>query len=117
VTLARPAIDPELQGLLAALPTMPQLSPEVVEQVRRFPQPPIETVLDGRDVDRSEITVTSSDGAQIPLSIYAARIWAAGGQAELHVWAGGFHGFDALFPQVRVSAAAHRTRDDGSPGF
>ena len=86
MTLARPAIDPELQGLLAALPTMPQLSPEVVEQVRRFPQPPIETVLDGRDVDRSEITVTSSDGAQIPLSIYAARIWAgrrAGGAARL----------------------------------
>lgn len=43
---------------------------------------------------------------------YAARIWAAGGQAELHVWAGGFHGFDALFPRVRVSAAARRTRND-----
>jgi len=24
---------------------------------------------------------------------YASRIWAAGGQAELHIWAGGFHGF------------------------
>jgi acetyl esterase/lipase len=24
---------------------------------------------------------------------YASRIWAAGGQAELHVYAGGFHGF------------------------
>ncbi|MFC4035536.1 alpha/beta hydrolase [Streptomyces polygonati] len=42
---------------------------------------------------------------------YATRIWAAGGQAELHVWAGGFHGFDALFPQAQVSAAARRTRD------
>jgi len=29
---------------------------------------------------------------------YATRIWAAGGQAELHVWASGFHGFDALYP-------------------
>lgn len=27
---------------------------------------------------------------------YASRIWAAGGQAELHVWAGGFHGFQTL---------------------
>lgn len=27
---------------------------------------------------------------------YATRIWAAGGQAELHVWAGGFHGFQTL---------------------
>ncbi|MFJ8788608.1 alpha/beta hydrolase [Streptomyces sp. NPDC102462] len=41
---------------------------------------------------------------------YATRIWAAGGQAELHVWAGGFHGFDALYPQAAVSATARRTR-------
>ncbi|MFG1802485.1 alpha/beta hydrolase [Micromonospora carbonacea] len=43
---------------------------------------------------------------------YAARIWAAGGQAELHVWAGGFHGFDALYPQARISAQARRARTD-----
>jgi len=43
---------------------------------------------------------------------YASRIWAAGGQAELHVWAGGFHGFDALYPRVPISAAARRTRND-----
>ncbi|MFJ3667217.1 alpha/beta hydrolase [Streptomyces sp. NPDC090106] len=43
---------------------------------------------------------------------YAGRIWAAGGQAELHVWAGGFHGFDALYPKARVSATARRTRTD-----
>ncbi|OPF83840.1 alpha/beta hydrolase [Streptomyces antioxidans] len=41
---------------------------------------------------------------------YATRIWAAGGQAELHVWAGGFHGFDALYPQAHISATARRTR-------
>ncbi|MFI1585904.1 alpha/beta hydrolase [Embleya sp. NPDC020630] len=43
---------------------------------------------------------------------YATRIWAAGGQAELHVWAGGFHGFDALYPQAQISATARRTRTD-----
>ncbi|MEU9385991.1 alpha/beta hydrolase [Streptomyces sp. NPDC048279] len=43
---------------------------------------------------------------------YASRIWAAGGQAELHVWAGGFHGFDALFPQARLSVTARRTRTE-----
>lgn len=43
---------------------------------------------------------------------YATRIWAAGGQAELHVWAGGFHGFDALYPQASISATARRTRTD-----
>lgn len=41
---------------------------------------------------------------------YAAGIWAAGGHAELHVWAGGFHGFDALFPRARLSTAARRVR-------
>jgi acetyl esterase/lipase len=43
---------------------------------------------------------------------YATRIWAAGGQAELHVWAGAFHGFDALFPQARISVTARRTRTE-----
>ncbi|EGD45165.1 alpha/beta hydrolase domain protein [Nocardioidaceae bacterium Broad-1] len=43
---------------------------------------------------------------------YASRIWAAGGQAELHVWAGGFHGFDALFPRAQVSQAARAARSD-----
>jgi len=43
---------------------------------------------------------------------YASRIWAAGGNAELHVWAGGFHGFDALVPEARLSTAARRTRTD-----
>ena len=43
---------------------------------------------------------------------YATRIWAVGGQAELHVWAGGFHGFDALYPQADISTTARRTRTD-----
>ncbi|MFJ9629511.1 alpha/beta hydrolase [Streptomyces sp. NPDC101175] len=43
---------------------------------------------------------------------YATRVWAAGGQAELHVWAGGFHGFDALYPQADISVTARRTRTD-----
>ncbi|MFI9593331.1 alpha/beta hydrolase [Nonomuraea sp. NPDC052265] len=36
---------------------------------------------------------------------FAGRIWATGGQAELHVWAGGHHGF-AGTPGARVSRAA-----------
>ncbi|HEX8865079.1 MAG TPA: alpha/beta hydrolase fold domain-containing protein [Lentzea sp.] len=43
---------------------------------------------------------------------YATRIWAAGGQAELHTWAGGFHGFDAIYPDARLSVAARRTRTE-----
>jgi acetyl esterase/lipase len=37
---------------------------------------------------------------------YASRIWQAGGVAELHVWPGGFHGFDGMVPQAAVSKAA-----------
>jgi acetyl esterase/lipase len=41
---------------------------------------------------------------------YAVRIWQAGGQAELHVWPGGFHGFDRLVPQARISQEAKAAR-------
>ena len=43
---------------------------------------------------------------------YARRIWAAGGAADLHVWAGGYHGFDALVPTAAVSKAARSARID-----
>jgi len=43
---------------------------------------------------------------------YATGIWATGGQGELHVWAGGFHGFDALFPQAAISQAARQARTE-----
>ncbi|WP_030450621.1 alpha/beta hydrolase fold domain-containing protein [Herbidospora cretacea] len=41
---------------------------------------------------------------------YATRVWAAGGRADLHVWDGGFHGFDALYPAAALSREARRTR-------
>lgn len=41
---------------------------------------------------------------------YASRIWAAGGQAELHIWAGGIHGFDAAHPAAGISRTARATR-------
>lgn len=42
---------------------------------------------------------------------YASRIWAAGGVCELHVWPGGFHGFDSLAPQAQISIAMTETRN------
>ncbi|MEU5692803.1 alpha/beta hydrolase [Actinosynnema sp. NPDC020468] len=42
---------------------------------------------------------------------YALRIWATGGQAELHVWSGAFHGFDMYVPEWQVSQAALATRN------
>jgi acetyl esterase/lipase len=41
---------------------------------------------------------------------YATAIWRAGGQAELHVWPGGFHGFAQLAPHAAVSQAAKAAR-------
>jgi acetyl esterase/lipase len=37
---------------------------------------------------------------------YATGIWQAGGQAELHVWPGGFHGFTGMVPDAAISKAA-----------
>jgi acetyl esterase/lipase len=41
---------------------------------------------------------------------YAARIWRAGGAAELHVWPGGFHGFELMAPDAAISVTARETR-------
>lgn len=41
---------------------------------------------------------------------YASRIWAAGGSAELHVWSGGFHGFDLFAADTQVARAAIAAR-------
>jgi acetyl esterase/lipase len=43
---------------------------------------------------------------------YAERIWRAGGEAELHVWPGGFHGFDGMVPTAGISRAAVAARKD-----
>lgn len=34
---------------------------------------------------------------------YAEAIWRDGGDAELHVWAGGFHGYESFAPRAAVS--------------
>lgn len=42
---------------------------------------------------------------------YASAIWAAGGRAELHVWPGGFHGFDGSAPHTALAQDMIATRD------
>ncbi|MHB9857725.1 alpha/beta hydrolase [Streptomyces sp. YIM S03343] len=71
MTAARPALDPELRELLADMPLMSQLSPEVLAQLRRLPSTPIESLLAHRHVDRREVTVPAKDGASIPLSVFS----------------------------------------------
>lgn len=36
---------------------------------------------------------------------YASRIWQAGGTAELHVWPGGFHGYEIFAPEAAITRA------------
>jgi acetyl esterase/lipase len=43
---------------------------------------------------------------------YASRIWRCGGVAELHVWPGGFHGFEIIAPQAAVSRSAIQARNN-----
>ncbi|MGQ4361563.1 alpha/beta hydrolase [Streptomyces sp. SAS_272] len=43
---------------------------------------------------------------------YASRLWQAGGAAELHVWPGGFHGFDGFAPQATLSKSARAAHLD-----
>jgi acetyl esterase/lipase len=42
---------------------------------------------------------------------YASALWAAGVQAELHVWPGGFHGFDIMAPHTVLAKAMRAARD------
>jgi len=42
---------------------------------------------------------------------YATAIWAADGQAELHVWPGGFHAFDTFAHDTVLSGDMIAARD------
>lgn len=42
---------------------------------------------------------------------YATSLWCAGVQAELHVWPGGFHGFDMVAPHTALARIATDTRN------
>ena len=56
------------------------------------------------------IDVGSAETFRDEVVAYAARIWQAGGVAELHVWPGGFHGFEGMAPQAALSRAAGAAR-------
>ncbi|GGI01228.1 alpha/beta hydrolase [Arthrobacter liuii] len=43
---------------------------------------------------------------------FASKLWAAGVQAELHVWRGGYHGFDLVGATTPVGLMSRATRAD-----
>lgn len=51
------------------------------------------------------IDVGSAETFRDEAIAYASGIWRCGGVAELHVWPGGFHGYDALAPHAALSQA------------
>ncbi|MDA2810136.1 alpha/beta hydrolase [Nocardiopsis sp. RSe5-2] len=56
------------------------------------------------------LDVGSAEGFRDEVAAYASRLWAAGGRAELHVWEGGFHGYDWTAPEAEISRAARAAR-------
>ncbi|MEU7057270.1 alpha/beta hydrolase [Streptomyces sp. NPDC046197] len=58
------------------------------------------------------LDVGSAETFRDEVVTYASRIWQAGGVAELHVWPGGFHGYDAFAPQAALSRATRAARTD-----
>lgn len=61
---------------------------------------------------KTYIDVGSADTFRDEATIYAQRLSEAGVSVDLHVWAGGFHGFDILAPHTALSRAALWVRDD-----
>lgn len=58
------------------------------------------------------IDVGSTDVFRDEAVSYASRLWEAGVQAELHVWPGGFHGFDMMAPNSALGKKATRAKLD-----
>ena len=58
------------------------------------------------------LDVGSAETFRDEVVTFASRIWAAGGDAELHVWSGGFHAFYLDLPEAQLSVAALRARVD-----
>lgn len=56
------------------------------------------------------VDVGSAETFRDEVVAYASNLWQAGGRAELHVWPGGFHGFDSYAPHAAMSSDARAAR-------
>ncbi|MFD0440311.1 alpha/beta hydrolase [Streptomyces chartreusis] len=64
------------------------------------------------DLPRTYLDVGSAEAFRDEVIDYAARLSRAGVSVDLHLWGGGFHGFDLMAPDARVSQAARATRHE-----
>lgn len=62
------------------------------------------------DLPPTYIQVGSAEVFRDEAVAYASAIWAAGGNAELHVWPGGYHLFELFAPAAALSVEAAATR-------
>ncbi len=58
------------------------------------------------------IDVGSAEVLRDEAVAYASKLWAGGVQAELHVWPGGWHGFEVIAPATTLSFAARKAQMD-----
>lgn len=56
------------------------------------------------------IDVGSAETFRDEAVAYASAIWRSGGEAELHVWPGGFHGYDIMAPHAALSQDTRAAR-------
>ena len=113
MSVTRPPFDPELALTLVAIRDRlpPTATPEMVQPMRDAPPPVgIDEVLAGRPITRRDHIIAGYEGGSIVA--YASGLGAAGSQAELHVWPGGFHACDQLAPNARLSRDMTAARDD-----
>jgi len=61
---------------------------------------------------RTYIDTGSAEVFRDEVVTYAQRLSEAGVSVDLHMWGGGFHGFEMWAPQARVSQASMATRDE-----
>jgi acetyl esterase/lipase len=88
------------RALLGAEPGGPNVSPYAAPARDR----------DLSDLPPAFVDAGSAETFRDEAVAYASHIWAAGGDAELHVWPGGYHRFDYLAPSASLSREAKAAR-------
>ena len=74
------------------------------EDVSMYAAPARATDLSG--LPRTYLDCGSAEVFRDETVAYASALWAAGGDAELHVWPGAFHGFTSMMPSAAISLSA-----------
>ena len=55
--MSRPGLDPELTDLLAGMPLVDRMTPEILDQIRQLPSTDLNALLAGRQVEQRELTL------------------------------------------------------------